>query len=202
MMPAVGALPKVAPGRQLLVLDTPGDPTRVARIAGEGTGLASDGSMVTTIVTKDVCVTPCVHDLRPGSYTLLFSSMSDPARSDALSIDLGQEPLVVRHLPAENRGQWGFPVALTLGLTNLAFIPMGAAFTATGAANHDDGFKYAGIALLATGVVTGVLAVVLGHEGRGTYQPSATTQWTLPATTERFEEPRPPRDGASGAPRE
>jgi hypothetical protein len=187
--PVAANLPPVPPGRQLVILDTPGDTATVARYAGTAMGTDSEGNIVTTDVTRPLCTTPCTYDLRPGVHTLQFTSTADSGRSDSLNIQLGNEPLVVRHIPEENTGQWGIGPELGLGITGLTLIPVGVSFAAVGLSDKTSGtgdklgdeiWEGAGITLLVVGVASLVVGLAMGYAGRGEHRPAATTEWTLP----------------------
>jgi len=189
-LPPIGAqLPAVPPGRQLLILDTPGDHAQVTRVSGTATGYDTDGDTVITSVARDLCTTPCTYDLRPGTHTLAFTSTEQPERSDTLKVQLGGDPLVVRHVPEENTGQWGPLAEGLLEIGGVSILPVGTAFTAIGLAS--DGsvgspppvFKDVGLAILAVSGACIVGGLVAGYAGRGEHRPAATTEWTLASST-------------------
>jgi hypothetical protein len=192
-VPGVGAnLGPPAPGRQWLVLDTPGDTAHVATVTGTVTGVTSGGHAVTGEGLRDLCVTPCVADLRLGTHTLVFASDTNPGRHDRVDVQLQTEPLVVRHVIEEPAvGPMGARLMVLVGgsllIAGAVMTPVGAAEKpiepgGPGAlgAQPPKTIEYLGIGMLGVGAATVGLGIVLSYIGRGHHTPGATTQWTIP----------------------
>jgi hypothetical protein len=132
-VPGVGAnLGPPAPGRQWLVLDTPGDTAHVATVTGTVTGVTSGGHAVTGAGLRDLCVTPCVADLRLGMHTLVFASDTNPGGHNRVDVQVQTDPLVVRHVIEEPAVR---PVgARLLAIVGAGLLVSGAVTTAIGAA--------------------------------------------------------------------
>ncbi len=164
-----GPLP---PGRQWVVLDTPGDVAKVTKgVEGLETAYGNP-------IYKDVCVTPCAVDLESGKQTLFLGSTLDPYRSSSLKLQLGDDPLIVRHVMPLRRDKNISGGALIA--TGILFGLIGGIMTPVTLAAHDPQLPVVGGALLGTAALLVALGVPLNYAGRGWSKPGATTWWTVP----------------------
>jgi hypothetical protein len=163
----------LAPGRQWVVLDTPDD---VAHVTKEVEGLQTAYG---NSIYKDVCVTPCVVDLKSGKQTLLFASTKDPFRAGSVRLQLGDDPLIVRHLMPESRpssAAGGILIAtgVLMGIIGGIMAPV------TYAKGDQNGLPLVGLGVLGVGAVLTAIGIPLNYTGRGWSKPGATTWWTVP----------------------
>ncbi|MBS2032287.1 MAG: hypothetical protein JST54_30585 [Deltaproteobacteria bacterium] len=108
--------------------------------------------------------------------------LSDSTRSDTLPIQLGDAPLVVRHMPEQTPDSTGLAAELALGITGGACALAGSNIGQNDA--NDPGadiFRDTGDVMLGLGVASAVLAGVLGYAWRGEHRAATTTEWTLDA---------------------
>jgi hypothetical protein len=167
-------------------LDTPGDPARVTRrVEGAST---SDGDSV----YREVCVTPCVVDLKYGKQTLSFVSTPKQDRSSTLTLQVGDDPLIVRHVMPDGR-----PKSLVGGVfvaLGLVAAPIGGIMTPVGFAKHDQALQVGGLVTLGLGALFVAVGLPVAYAGRGWRVPGATTWWTIPrggTTPSSVETPAP-----------
>jgi hypothetical protein len=183
-VPTVGArLGPAVPGRQWVVLDTPGDNAQVRDHLGDMTSTDSDGNEIHGDATRTLCVTPCVTDLHMGTHTLLFASQNDPDRHDRIDVRLGDDPLVVRHLVEQKAPSQGGAALMDL-LGGIALVT-GGPLAGVGASSHERELEQAGLATLGAGAALIIGGIVVSYFKRGTHAPGATTQWTIPASGKR-----------------
>jgi hypothetical protein len=166
------------PGRQSVVLETPGDNALVQNLVGHMSTTDSEGNAIEADATKDLCVTPCVADLHMGKHTLLFTSKDNPLHHDQLDVQLGSDPLVVRHVIEQTApSQAG---AIGMGVLGFLGSVTGAVMGPVGAQHGDKGVEEAGYATLGVSGALFVGGILYGYFHRGTHTPGATTQWTIP----------------------
>jgi hypothetical protein len=192
-VPAAAAnLGPAAPGRQWVVLDTPGDTAKVSTVVGSVNGTTAKGYEVTGEATRDLCITPCVADLRVGMHTLVFASTTDPTRSDRVDVQAQTNPLVVRDVmpqggptPTYTAGVLTGGIGFALAVAGAVMAPVGAHMKSVESADHlgtpSSGLEDAGFAMLGVGGAMMVLGVVLGYVGRGEHRAGATTVFTIPS---------------------
>jgi hypothetical protein len=188
-MPDVGdGLDRASPGKQWVVLDTPGDKARVTRLAGMPRVTVAEGDVYEGDVVDTACAsTPCAVALRVGPHKLNFISLTEPGQKDSLTIDVPDQPIVVRHVieryddtTMSSTGKALGVIGLIATLGSGALIPIGA--------TQDFGDQKAtlfdlGLVSLGVGVVGLVVAAVFIHDRKHT--PGATTEWRfdLPAAS-------------------
>jgi hypothetical protein len=131
-----------------------------------------------TSIYKDVCVTPCAVDLKYGKQTLSFVSTLDPNRSSALTLHLGDDPLIVRHVMSTGQAKNISGGALIA--TGILFGLIGGIMTPVTLAKHDPQLPVVGGALLGAGALLVAIGIPLNYTGRGWSKPGATTWWTVP----------------------
>ena len=164
-------------GRQYVIFDVPGQSVQVSELRdvawARGTGTTSE----------NLCVTPCVADLRIGEHQIMMG--------DTLTIQVPSDPLVVRHVPGANRDTRGTGAiigGLISGILGVGAIASGGVIAPVGAATGSPGAEEAGLVTLGSGAVLFGLAVYL-FSGNIYVTPGATTQWTLPALPPAPERP-------------
>lgn len=173
-----------APGTGRVILETNGEPAKVAEITGSAT--ASNGRYSATIVgVRPLCTTPCIVDLPYGSHPLVMHSISDETHQSETDLEVGARAKVFRHALGERKD--GGPlhaVGSSLLAVGILTAATGAILWAVGAANPS-GSGLAGTGQLVTGVGAGgiVLSIPFLLVGRPTERAGSTTQWTLPGPT-------------------
>jgi hypothetical protein len=178
-LPYVAAsLAPATPGRQWLVLDTPGENAQVTKITGRVSTTDSHGNPIEGDATRDLCVTPCVTDLHLGAHTLLFNSTTDATHTDRLDVQLGESPLVLRHVVEQTVP---FPSgAVGLDVWGSIFLGTGVIMTPIGVQHGTSGLEIAGGLGIGVGALMVAGGIVYAYVKRGTHIPGATTTWTIP----------------------
>jgi hypothetical protein len=159
-------------GRQYVVFDVPGQHVQVADTHDvalyRGTGSES----------VNLCVTPCVADMRIGDHQVAIGG-------DTVPITVTKDPLVVRHVSGSFKDT-GNPSAETAsiwcGLFGFLSAATGAVLAPVGFLNHNDTLGAVGLSAVGVGAVLMVLTYVLNSSPQY-ITPGNTTQWTLPPSS-------------------
>jgi hypothetical protein len=169
-----------APGAGLsrVVLDAADGPAVVEQLQGGSlAGVAGTASFGASLqVARQVCVTPCIYDTKPGPQKLRFTLVDDPGRTSTGFINVDARPSVYRHAVGRRRsnawkGVVGWPV-LALGvLLDLGFVSVAT----------DDDFQFDGGtgAMLGVGIGATVLGGWLVWGSTIDEQPGSGVQWHL-----------------------
>jgi len=180
-MPAVGeGLGPNTPGKQWVVIDTPGVNARVTRVVGRQEATIAEGEVTPGKVVDVACEsTPCAIELPPGSHELDFVSRAHSCRRDTLILDVPDQHIVVRHVIEKNKDTTLSNAARVLGVVGLmgtlgavALIPIGATQEFS---DHAHTLSDLGFVSLGVGVAGLVFALVFLHDREHTA--SATTEW-------------------------
>lgn len=184
--PAV-VLPTEAPvaGHGRVVLDSPGRPARVARVAqtGEGVAVARDLDGTTTTAVSafvgldHLCTTPCVIDLPRGEHLLRFSAV-DGGYGGEVYAPVGERPVVVTGALGRKRRRSGtYMTGLLLGIVASSVV-IGTGIELSKGADPDERDFYVGAFGVSTALLLGAGALM--WFARPVDQPGAFTQFDLP----------------------
>jgi hypothetical protein len=180
-----GSLPS---NRSWVVLDTPNDQARVLKVTGTTLETDSDGNSYNVDVTREVCVTPCVHDFRVGKSELRFQSLSNPDRNGAIDLVVTKEPIVARFVMGETMNRRLAPWIVTLSIGGALLIASQPVLT-VGASESDQPMVDVGFVALGTGVALLATTLVLSYVLRGQHVPGALTVFPLPRQAASAESP-------------
>jgi hypothetical protein len=212
-MPAVRTeLGPPAPGREHVVLDTPGEQARVSEVTSTSETVTRRGYVASTEHDRPLCLTPCVVDLKLGLHDLSFQSTTDERRASDVELQVQGDPMVVRHTMAETRtphpavqgvaraslltGVVGLGAGIPITLAGVFLRSSGMPSTrfVDGAPMESQtpgpqGVETAGLVTLGVSAGLVLVGAVTGYFARDEYTPGATTEWTVPRTDARASTP-------------
>ena len=167
----------IAPQRQWLILDTPGDRAQVYKLTGT-TGLTTaSGTTYVGDTEKMLCITPCAADVHVGEQRLHFESLEHPEGVDDVKVQLDKDPVVVRHIleqrPITSAG-WA------TGITMIVLGVVGGGLAGGTMAATGGDLQVPGYVTLASGGAVAIVGLILAFVYRGEHRAGATTVWTLP----------------------
>jgi hypothetical protein len=174
-----GALPS---NRSWVVLDTPNDRARVVQVTGTTVETDSEGMSYDVPVTREVCITPCVHDFRVGTRELTFQSLSNRDRNGSINLVVTKDPIVARFVMGETMNRHLAPWIVTLSVGGALLVASQTILT-VGDAERDQPMVDVGFVTLGTGLGLLATTLVLGYVLRGQHVPGALTVFPLPRQT-------------------
>jgi hypothetical protein len=203
MPPVRTELGPAAPGKEHVILDTPGEQARVSELTSTSETVTRRGYVATTEHDRPLCLTPCVVDLKLGLHDLSFQSTTDDRRSSDVELQVQGDPMVVRHTMAETRTPHPVVqgVARASIITGVVGVAAGIPITLAGVFIRNTGtpstslvdgvpmqsqspgprgVETAGLATLGVGAGLVLIGAITGYFGRDEYTPGATTEWTVP----------------------
>ena len=213
-------VPQVRPpltGR--VALDAVGGESRVEEVTELSAGfeMGRDDGAMARVITKPLCISPCVADFNYGNHILRYTSMNDDGNVSFAPLVVKKGSVtIVRHAPGHYRTHRGLDsggtYALVVGLP-VFFLGMGMLVVGKsnlggelpGAGDARDSLASGGGIAMGIGAAVAALGAVLKVVGRDEYQPGSTMQWDEPDDEDVKPAPKeppaaPPPAASSAAP--